>query len=76
MFAGLYYSVNKLGVYYGHNGVSPDEEGVINGGNGVPPESGFVVEDSGEGVDSFCGMDVNNFMEGECSSFYDVCVFC
>ena len=59
-FAGLYYGVNKLGVYYGHS----DNGGeVINGGNGVPPISTFAVE--GEGVDSFCGMDVNSFMEGE-----------
>lgn len=57
-FAGLYYGVNKLGVYYGHS----DNGGeVINGGNGVPPISTFAVE--GEGVDSFCGMDVNSFME-------------
>ena len=62
LFAGLYYAVNKLGVYYGHNDVP--EDGVINGGNGVPPgDTVFAVE--GEGVDSFCGMDVNSFMEGE-----------
>lgn len=67
----MYYGVNKLGLYYGH-GV--DGEGVINEGNGVPgtdivPNDGvppsyninFAVE--GEQVDSFCGMDVNNFME-------------
>lgn len=69
----MYYGVNKLGLYYGH-GV--DGEGVINEGNGVPgtdvvPNDGvppnynlnFAV--AGEEVDSFCGMDVNNFMEGE-----------
>lgn len=54
--------MNKLGVYYGHNAVP--EDGVINGGNGVPPNSVFAVE--GEGIDSFCGMDINSFMEGMC----------
>ncbi|KAL3797688.1 hypothetical protein ACHAWO_003698, partial [Cyclotella atomus] len=73
VFAGLYYAVNKLGVHYGHTDESAiPEDGVINGGNGVPPSSsyysslksdeGVYVTERG-GVDSFCGMDVNSFME-------------
>lgn len=65
-FAGLYYSVNKLGVRYGHS--SEGGEGAINaGGEGGESENPPVMSLVGaeEGVDSFCGMDINNFMEGE-----------
>ena len=31
---------------------------------GVPPEIIYVATD--EGVESFCGMDINTFIEGEC----------
>jgi hypothetical protein len=75
VFAGLYYAVNKLGVHYGRTDEPAiPEDGVINGGNGVPPSSSYysslksgegVYVTEGEGVDSFCGMDVNSFMEGE-----------
>lgn len=62
--------MNKLGVHYGHNDEGPiSTDGVIHGGNGVPPDSAYlessggVYSDEGEGVESFCGMDVNTFME-------------
>jgi hypothetical protein len=81
IFAGFYYAVNKLGVYYGHNDEGPiSTDGVIHGGNGVPPDSAYlessggVYSDEGEGVESFCGMDVNTFMEGESISLC-VCMF-
>eukprot|EP00804_Cyclotella_cryptica_P007892 CCRYP_001444-RB/>CCRYP_001444-RB protein AED:0.05 eAED:0.05 QI:335/1/1/1/1/1/4/682/497 len=57
VFAGLYYSVNKLGVHY-HN-VSAESDGGSSGG--VPPGMSFVATD--EEVESFCGMDINTFME-------------
>lgn len=59
VFAGLYYSVNKLGAHYGQ--VSEEGEGES---SGVPPEMLYVATD--EGVESFCGMDINTFIEGEC----------
>ena len=61
MFAGIYYAVNKLGVYYGHQTGGTE---VINGGNGIPPSDTVNLAIEDEGVDSFCGMDVNSFMEG------------
>jgi hypothetical protein len=60
VFAGLYYSVNKLGAHYGH--VSDEGEGESSGG--VPPELIYIATD--EGVESFCGMDINTFIEGQC----------
>jgi hypothetical protein len=60
VFAGLYYSVNKLGAHDGHS----SEEGEGESSGGIPPELNYVAMD--EGVESFCGMDINTFIEGQC----------
>ena len=59
LFAGLYLAVNKAGEYYGN---VPATDG--GGGAGLS-----LGSDTGDAeVASFCGMDINNHMEGE--SFY------
>lgn len=54
LFAGLYLTVNKVGEHYSNgNGIDP---------NGMEVDTAEMM---GDGV-SFCGMDINNHMEGEC----------
>lgn len=69
VFAGLYYSVNKLGAHHGH--VSEEGEGESSGG--VPPEMIYVATD--EGVESFCGMDINTFIEGVFMTVTQGCIY-
>jgi len=81
IFAGLYLTVNKVGERYnnGGGGVNPNGldvaaavGGVVSGGdnNGIM-ESDIDMAD----VSSFCGMDINNHMEGEfvCLVYYLTC---
>lgn len=60
IFAGLYLAVNKVGMYYGNS---------TNGDAFTIGEEGGMNDLSlgaGAGdVESFCGMDINNHMEGE-----------
>jgi len=59
VFAGLYLTVNKVGVYYGD---STNGENLLS----LEAEEGSLslgVGASDVGVSSFCGMDINNHME-------------
>lgn len=61
IFAGLYLTVNKVGVYYDHSDTT-------HGGETTELMTEDLALGSGtSGVDepSFCGMDINNHMEGE-----------
>ena len=63
VFAGLYLTVNKVGVYYGD---STNGENLLS----LEAEEGSLslgVGASDVGVSSFCGMDINNHMEGKCT---------
>lgn len=55
IFAGLYLTVNKVGEHWYSNGSGIDP-------NGMEVDTAEMM---GDGV-SFCGMDINNHMEGEC----------
>ena len=64
VFAGLYLTVNKVGERYNH----PIDGGGGGGGGGGPngEEGGMEYENMDMAdVSSFCGMDINNHMEGE-----------
>ena len=68
IFAGLYLTVNKVGVYYDHGSAG---SGAIHGEmNEADVDLTSLVEVSDE-QSSFCGMDINNHMEGECCSCFD-----
>ena len=61
IFAGLYLTVNKVGVYYDHSDTT-------HGGETTElMTEDFALGSGTSGVDepSFCGMDINNHMEGE-----------
>ena len=61
IFAGLYLTVNKVGVYY--NG---GENDLILSSSEVEKNSlSLGAGASDTDVSSFCGMDINNHMEGE-----------
>ncbi len=64
VFAGLYLTVNKVGERYNH----PIDGGSGGGGGSSGPngggEGGMEYENMAD-VSSFCGMDINNHMEGE-----------
>lgn len=67
IFAGLYLTVNKVGERYNSgggvnpNGLDVSVREVTGGDNGMDMESDIDMAD----VSSFCGMDINNHMEGE-----------
>ena len=68
IFAGLYLTVNKVGERYNSDGGGVNPNGldvsvreVTGGDNGMDMESDIDMAD----VSSFCGMDINNHMEGE-----------
>jgi hypothetical protein len=78
IFAGLYLMVNKVGEHYNPAAVPADGGG---GGENPPTNYELTAEtlavagaEGGVGGDvimadvgsSFCGMDINNHMEGEC----------
>ena len=79
IFAGLYLMVNKVGEHYNPAADVPDGNG---GSGGNPPTMNYneltaetlavAGAEGGEDVimadvgSSFCGMDINNHMEGEC----------
>lgn len=73
IFAGLYLTVNKVGERYnneGSGGGSPngmDHVGGVTTGGGDGMEYDLNMAD----VSSFCGMDINNHMEGE---LWSVCL--
>lgn len=57
IFAGLYLTVNKVGLHYeGHKSTA------INDGDG----NGSFLATGGDDIEvpTFCGMDINNHMEG------------
>ena len=70
VFAGLYLTVNKVGERYNHGDIDGGGGGDGNpnggGGGGGPngAEGGMEYENMAD-VSSFCGMDINNHMEGE-----------
>jgi len=68
IFAGLYLTVNMVGERYNGDGGDVNPNGldvsvreVTGGDNGMDMESDIDMAD----VSSFCGMDINNHMEGE-----------
>ena len=61
IFAGLYLTVNKVGERYNHG----DIDGGGGGGGGPNGEEGGMEYENMADVSSFCGMDINNHMEGE-----------
>ena len=74
IFAGLYLTVNKVGERYNNQG---DIDGGGGGDGGGGPNGGAEGGMKYENMDmadvsSFCGMDINNHMEGECSVCFDL----
>jgi len=73
IFAGLYLAVNKVGERYNNGdngGVNPNEldvaaAGGVIGGDNVDAET-MENDINMLETSSFCGMDINNHMEGEC----------
>ena len=69
VFAGLYLTVNKVGERYNHHadidGGGGGDGNPNGGGGGGPNGEGMEYENMAD-VSSFCGMDINNHMEGEC----------
>lgn len=72
IFAGLYLTVNKAGVYYGDDGTNGANNLVLESINTAESDLSLEAGAGGDGVDvaSFCGMDINNHMEGECLYLY------
>ena len=75
VFAGLYLTVNKVGERYNNHGdIDNGGDGSDGGGGGGPngggEEGGMEYENNVMAdVSSFCGMDINNHMEGELVCF-------
>ena len=61
IFAGLYLLVNKVGVYYDH--------GSTHGDMTETKEDLTSIVDVSDEQSSFCGMAINNHMEGECCCY-------
>lgn len=84
IFAGLYLAVNKFGGERynggGGGGVNPDELDVAAAGGGIGRDNADAETMENDinmlETSSFCGMDINNHMEGECCSVFIGIGFC